>query len=462
MGDWGDWVYVAVAVAAVVVLAIPTAWVLLRRSRTHPDGLPVPEWGSPPTPPDLVLPRPPSSSLGGKLFAGLVVTAIMLPGLGGAATVGLVLVNHKWWFNASPARSFVFGTAAALAIWVLAAPLFRRFGDAATADDAAFHELCYRAVSARKKVDPEDTRAITALDFAGRSLGLYPDSRPATGLRWASGSGYVVLGRLLHSAEESLIPKLGKEEGVCEGLNARACLSGSKISDWRERIARLDIAIRTLGGGPFLPNTDYGAASPPVAPQITDAMAFSLLRTTRQTINEFRDRSRDDLVASRTALFGSVVATGAMAYLLLGLALLAGAGQKQIVAGVTFYVIGALVGLFKRLYSGGRGEAGPEDDFAITTIRLVETPLFAGLAAVGGVLVTSLLPTGAANQVAKVPALTDVFNLKDNSAAIIAAAVFALAPNVLVNILEARAKQSKANLASSQSSEGGTADGATP
>ena len=141
MGDWGDWGYVAVAVAAVVVLAIPTAWVLLRRSRTHPDGLPIPQWGSPPTPPDLVLPRPPSSSLGGKLFAGLVVTAIMLPGLGGAATVGLVLVNHKWWFNASPTRSFAFGTAAALAIWLLSAPLFRRFGDAATADDAAFHEL---------------------------------------------------------------------------------------------------------------------------------------------------------------------------------------------------------------------------------------------------------------------------------------------------------------------------------
>ena len=461
MWNWGDWAYVAVAVAAFVVLAIPIAWALLRRSRNPPDALPVPEWGSPPDLPDLVLPRAPSSSVGGKLFAGLVVTAIMLPGLGGAATVGLVLVNHKWWFNASPTRSFVFGTAAPLAIWLLSAPLFRRFGDAATADDAAFHELCYRAVSARKKVDPADTRAITALAFAGRSLGLYPNSRPATGLRWASGSGYVVLGRLLHSAEESLIPTLNKEEGICEGLNARACLSGSKISDWRERIARLDIAIRALGGGPFLPNTDYGTASPP-SPQITDAMAFSLLRTTRQTINEFRDHSRDDLVASRTALFGSVVATGSMAYLLLGLALLAGAGKKQIVAGVTFYVIGALVGLFKRLYSGGRGEAGPEDDFAITTIRLVETPLFAGLAAVGGVLVTSLLPTAAGNQTATIPSLTDVFSLHDNAAAIIAAAVFALAPNVLVNILEARAKQSKANLATSQSSAGGTADGATP
>lgn len=462
MGDLGwlgafGWALVGAAVVFVVV----AFW---RVVAMWNDGLP----DDPPSPP-LGLRHPPyRRSIGRRYLTGLVVSSIMLPGLAGAATVTLLLIAHQTQINKTPTRCFLFGTAIATAVWIATGWLCRRFGDASTADDSEYTELVNRTLAAAARIDPEeDKQAATALKLAGETLGLVPGRPAATGLPWASGAGYVATRRLVHGAEEALVEKLTDDQAVCEAVNAKLSLQGSRIPGAAEQIALLDTAIRALGGGALLgPKACEPEDSPPCPPPepITPALAKILIRNARQTIDEFRDGARNELVSARTALFGSVVATGTMAYLLLGLALLAGISSTDgkarapVIAAVVFYVVGAVVGLFKRLHAGGRSGGRADDDFYITTIRLIETPLFAGLAAVGGVIVASLAAIGTTSGT-NLSSLDQIF--KVTTASIVTAAVFALTPNLLVNILADRAKKSKEDLASSQPSQGGETEPST-
>jgi hypothetical protein len=426
------------------------------------------------TPEKLVLVPPPDRrSPGAKYITGLVVSSIMLPGIAGAITMTLLLIEHPFRISASPRRCFLFGTLIAVGVWLVCGWFFRRFGDASTADGAAYKDLASRTLAAWKK--DTDGRATAALTLAGRALGLTPPGRPATGVEWASGTGYLAVTRLVHSAEEALIDQQTNDEAVCEALNAWLSLRGSKIPGAAKRTAQLEVAIRSLGGECLLPT-----ARRPGRPRrgglarrrlrrrlrvedckLTVPLAKAVIRNTRQTINEYRDGLRNELITIRTALFGSVLATGTMAYLLLGLGLLGGIeGRKEkgpVVAAVAFYVVGAVVGLFNRLHTGGRGGGRADDDVYVTTIRLIQTPLFSGLAAIGGVIVSSLATAGTKGTLST---LDDIF--KVSVASIVTAAVFALTPNLLVNILVDRAKKSKQDLAASNPSQGGEAEPSTP
>jgi hypothetical protein len=421
-----------------------------------------------PTPGPLGLARPAvRPSHGSRYLTGLVVSSIMLPGLAAAFTVTLLLIHHKFRLNSTPPRCFLVGTALGILAWLGAGWACRQFGDASTADDSAYKDLVNRTLTAATRAHANrNEHATTALSYAGDTLGLFPGTAPGRGLTWASGTGYRATGRLVHGAEEALIPTMTDAEAVCEGLNARLCLKGSRIPGANERIADLELAIRALGGGPLLPAPATEAARCEVeaaAKALPKELAKVLVRDTRQSINEYREGLRNQLVAARTGLFGSVFFAGTMAYLLLGLALLAGIestdapDRRPIVAAVAFYMVGAVVGLFKRLHVGGHG-GGRDDDAYITTIRLIETPLFSGLAAVGGVVASSLLAAQTQTN-GKLTSLDDIFHVTTTS--IVAAAVFGLTPNLLVSVLADRAKTARADLASSHAGNTDEAAGTT-
>ncbi len=106
-------------------------------------------------------------------------------------------------------------------------------------------------------------------------------------------------------------------------------------------------------------------------------------------------------------------------------------------AGVAFYLVGALVGLFNRL----RGEADSDsavEDYGLALARLVHTPLFSGLAAVSGVLLTAILAgfSGVATTssgTASASLLSDIFKL--NPGSLLLAALFGLTPGLLIDRL---------------------------
>jgi hypothetical protein len=85
---------------------------------------------------------------------------------------------------------------------------------------------------------------------------------------------------------------------------------------------------------------------------------------------------------------------------------------------------------------------------------LLHLPWLAGLAAVGGVLVTAVLgpqlvPDSGSGTAS---ALADVFN-GDNTSLILVAAVFGLTPDLIIRRLEQQTEKYKADLESTQSTQ---------
>jgi hypothetical protein len=93
--------------------------------------------------------------------------------------------------------------------------------------------------------------------------------------------------------------------------------------------------------------------------------------------------------------------------------------------------------------------------------RLIATPVFSGLAAVGGVLLTamitmsgltSLAGTATTNSTVTIPPLMDIFNLDKFRLGLPLAALFGWAPALFVGRLQNWTDQYKADLKSSQPS----------
>lgn len=185
----------------------------------------------------------------------------------------------------------------------------------------------------------------------------------------------------------------------------------------------------------------------PVKPIIAEMEARNAIRDARRTINEYRDHLWEGLVIERNQLMGTALITGLLTYVLLCFAILAGVSSVSIIAATAFYLVGALVGLFSRLYSESKTDSAT-DDYNLTLARMIVTPMLAGLAAVGGVLLTTLLSlTLIKSAVPQMPGLAnpqlglaDGYNLQTNTLGLLIAAVFAMTPNLFINTLQKKAK----------------------
>ena|SRR5436309_14798417 len=76
------------------------------------------------------------------------------------------------------------------------------------------------------------------------------------------------------------------------------------------------------------------------------------------------------------------VLTECIGFTLAALAVIANAPHPSLIAATAFFLVGAVVGLFKQLYLDASTETAT-DDYGLSTARLSHTPLFSGLAALG-------------------------------------------------------------------------------
>ena len=123
---------------------------------------------------------------------------------------------------------------------------------------------------------------------------------------------------------------------------------------------------------------------------ITEVEARNTLRDVRRTINEFRDHLWEGLVNGRNLLIGTALITGLLTYVLICFAIIAGATPTVITAATAFYLVGAIIGPFSRLYDESKVK-NVSDDYSLTLARIIVTPVLAGIASVIGVLLTSML-----------------------------------------------------------------------
>jgi hypothetical protein len=163
--------------------------------------------------------------------------------------------------------------------------------------------------------------------------------------------------------------------------------------------------------------------------------ARTIIREVRNTLHQFRDGRWEKLVRVRNHLVRMTILTGIALCLLLEFAILADADKQMIIAATVFYLVGAIVGLFSRLYDQARSETAV-DDFNLAAARLLAAQLYSGIAAIGGVVIVQRAILASAN----------VFNL--NLTNILIAAAFGLTPSLFTSAIQKEAEQYKTDLKS--------------
>jgi hypothetical protein len=181
--------------------------------------------------------------------------------------------------------------------------------------------------------------------------------------------------------------------------------------------------------------------------------AIAILVETRYEINRFRDNSWEGLVNARNQLLDTSMNLGLMTYTLLVFALIMTPAPHTILWAAIYFLVGAITALFARARVEWSA-ASAVDDFGLTRARLIHLPWLAGLAAVGGVLVTAVLgpqlvPTSATETISSV---AEIFK-GDNTSLLLVAAVFGLTPDLIIRRLEQQTEKYKADLESTQSAQ---------
>jgi hypothetical protein len=204
------------------------------------------------------------------------------------------------------------------------------------------------------------------------------------------------------------------------------------------------------------------AASAASSPEIR-LRARVVLREIRRTLNCFRDGLWEGLIRARNLLLGAITITGVVTHALLCIAILTSMGmphtslydmsQSELIAAVVFYIVGAIAGLFGRFYKELLSNSGV-DDYGLSLVRLIATPLLSGLGGVGGVLVTALVYGTLSEQ--KVD-IHSIFQLSEPRN-ILAAAIFGLTPNLIIRSLQQRAEKYASDLQNSKAADGGGAN----
>ena len=113
---------------------------------------------------------------------------------------------------------------------------------------------------------------------------------------------------------------------------------------------------------------------------------------------------------------------------------------------VTLYFIGVAAGLFGRLYAEANKESAV-NDYGLSLTRLEAIPLISGLAALGGVLITTTALSTTTNP--SVPLTVFALSVRN----VLVALIFGFAPNLLIRNFQQGADRYVSDLESTRKKE---------
>ncbi|GCE09628.1 hypothetical protein [Dictyobacter aurantiacus] len=302
---------------------------------------------------------------------------------------------------------------------------------------------------------------------------------------WISGAGYIKLWNLMNQAEELLITLEPVEKVLQDAVYDDMRLRQSNIAnstEWKHKLQMALLAV-TAGAAPYLnpgvpspannttdtggnrstllatphPPTNAGTGQPVLPPpslsrdqessngipqpdngQNTQSQARAILQLIREMINSFNTNNWNGLITARNRLLSTMLLVGLTTYIATQMTIIIRIKPQHLIGIIIFGLIGALVGLFGRLYQEAQAE-NDIDDYGLGSARLIVVPLLSGLASIIGVLI-----------VAKVASFDDLYNIKSILSNFVVAATFGLTPNLVVNQLQKRSDQYTGNLKSTQ------------
>src|SRR5579872_3168739 len=294
---------------------------------------------------------------------------------------------------------------------------------------------------------------------------------------WMNGNGYLKVWNFIHLAEEAMLIIAPREFVIREALHDEAAINGSDIALHDVVLSNIKTAVKKLSpsAGMYLKSLpaqdrnvspDNGTIQQPstVGAALRKLMmaclsllklmnhnsssdspehegpdptieleARNALRDARQILNDFRATQWDGLVRLRNQIFGTSLFTASLTYTLLCAAIIGGIDRAPLKAALFFYLVGATVGLFSRLYTERQSDSAI-DDYGLAIARVTVTPIISGVAAIAGVLIVSFLSLNILNTpgtaASGLPPLTTIYDLVADRQGIIIAALFGFAPNL--------------------------------
>lgn len=391
--------------------------------------------------------------LGARYVGGLLATAWLAPIIAASVTIAVYVaptILPPGWklLSDSPVLA---GLLVGMVGWLLLAAAYSPMACARHANATNHADLQERlcGLEARLAAVPAASRTSTFAE-ASQHRDFIAAELDTCGPRWTSAVGYIALWKRTHRAEEALVDIEPRSQVIADVLYDKGRLQDSNVDHATQLLADLESARQYLV---TLRVADTGA-TPTIQ---SEAEARAVVRQTRYAIDDFRDKRRAALIRARNLLMATMLITELFAVALLALSIINHAPATAVVAGIVFYLVGALVGLFNRL--GQQASAGTMvEDYALAGVRLVLTPTLSGLAAVGGVVLTGMLAmsglvtltqaNGATTAPLTLPALADIFDLNKFRIGLPLAAVFGSAPALLSGRLQQLTDQYKNDLKS--------------
>jgi len=173
--------------------------------------------------------------------------------------------------------------------------------------------------------------------------------------------------------------------------------------------------------------------------QQSEQEARSDIRKVKSALHKFTNERWDGLVRARNQLIGTAFLTAFFTYILVIIAILANVPRMNTIDAMVFYFLGAIVGLFGRLFDE-RNADKVVDDYSLSTIRIIVTPLISGLAVLIGVLFVTTSST-----------LDTIYTITIQN--LVLAAVLGFSPNILINKLLSKSEEIKGQIKSASPSD---------
>lgn len=354
-----------------------------------------------------------------------------------AGVIALVVLSA---FNYDAATATIWGAVIWLVSWVVSGFVYAPFTSPAKANARNYGEFMNRLASLEARRDDFCNQATNAActEATEHLAWVSEQTRAAGELRWVNGAGYIAIWQRLHRAEEALIGAEPETHLLDEALHDELRLKDSAIPNRDDLLAILKTVSRFLSDGTI---------DPSAAPRISNAdAARSALKEVRFSVNEFRDSSWNGLLQLRNQTMTTLLLTNVTLFAFAVVAVASGAKGPAMLAATVFYLVGATIGLFSRLYQQFQAQTAIED-YGLTMARLLAIPVYSGLAAVAGVVVTVVAGTATGS---KAPELSSVFSIPPGIGLLVVAAAFGAAPDLVLKRLADASEKFKTGIASTE------------
>jgi hypothetical protein len=412
---------------------------------------------------------------------GLLAAVWVLPLLAAVFTVVFYLTGLALptWFPGRDQTPAVLGPLLGVPAWVILGLVTSNFATARNANHTSYGELTARLSALEVYLGGRP-----AAGSAGPVVndGPYEEARKhweevqreldGDGVRWVTRLGYITAWQQLHRAEEAILMVESPAELLAEAVYDELRLTGSTMEHAdtiRNMVVSSEAFLRQQLGGPEAP-----ASATMMAPIATEPLPTPALRLTvepeargaiqaaRYALNQFIDETFAGIVRARNQLLRALIVAEVAGYLVLELAVLADRPENRavlhagVMAAVAFFLIGALVGVFNRVSVQARTDTAI-NDYGLSTMRLIVTPIVSGIAAVVGVVLvgvlysaglTSLVPSASGASPIST-SLTQIFDLH-RPVGLVVAAVFGLTPTLVFDRLNTLAEGYKKDIKSTQ------------